>query len=361
MQGNRVATYALRDSADSYEELHDDLERVIEKVAPDVGRAIVIGESFGGTVALSFTLAHPERVSALVVLNSFAHFEPQVRLRAAIVGLSILPWGAMRAVRQLDGIPAALAAHPPRRDSEFIELTAAATWNGYRNRLRLLRRYDVRSRLHEITRPTLFLAAECDRLIPSVEQAKLMSARVSGAAMRVLQGHGHICLINDDVDLERILRTALFPGGTPTLRVWSEIVPATAINFPAFDACLTDPGWFAASMLNRASLRTEGRVVPPRAVNRCRPFVPPEGHADVSIRSVRGTRSGSMFLALFPVAASGPRRVGRRDHPCMRISPSARRGRRPRRADRLPPVHGHAALREMPLHDDLTFGVLSLR
>ena len=66
-----------------------------------------------------------------------------------------------------------------------------------------------------ITHPTLFLAAERDHLIPSVEQATLMSARVSGAALRVLEGHGHICLINDDVDLERILRTELFHDGAP--------------------------------------------------------------------------------------------------------------------------------------------------
>ena len=211
----RVATYALRDSATAYEELHDDLERVIDIASPGGGPAILIGESFGGTIALGFTLAHPERVSALVVLNSFAHFGPQVRLRIAIIGLSMLPWGAMRVVRRLT----AFRLHSPHTHRaeirKFIELTAATTRNGYRNRLRLLRRYDVRSRLHEITPPTLFLAAECDHLIPSVEQAKLMSARVSGAALRVLEGHGHICLINDDVDLERILRTELFPGRAP--------------------------------------------------------------------------------------------------------------------------------------------------
>jgi pimeloyl-ACP methyl ester carboxylesterase len=77
----RVATYALRDSAATYEELHDDLARVIDRVSPDGSPAILIGESFGGTLALSFTLARAERVSSLVVLNSFAHFDPQIRLQ----------------------------------------------------------------------------------------------------------------------------------------------------------------------------------------------------------------------------------------------------------------------------------------
>jgi pimeloyl-ACP methyl ester carboxylesterase len=44
----RVATYALRDTATSMDELVADLARVIEIVAPVERRAIVIGESFGG-------------------------------------------------------------------------------------------------------------------------------------------------------------------------------------------------------------------------------------------------------------------------------------------------------------------------
>jgi pimeloyl-ACP methyl ester carboxylesterase len=210
-RSHRVATYALRDSAETIEELHDDLVQVIDTAAPAERSAILIGESFGGTLALSFTLAHPERVRALVVLNSFPYFEPQIRLRLAILGLSIMPWGAMGLVRRLT----AFRLHSPHTHRaeirRFIELTAAATSHGYRNRLRMLRHYDVRPRLHEIGPPALFLAAQYDHLVPSVEQATLMSARVPGSVMRVLEGHGHICLINDDVDLGRIL-TEWRPG-----------------------------------------------------------------------------------------------------------------------------------------------------
>lgn len=203
----RVATYRLRDSAPAMDVLHADLARVIDTAAPSEQSAIVVGESFGGALALSFAVAHPDRVGALVILNSFSYFEPQVRLRLAIFGLGVMPWGAMALVRRLT----AFRLHSPHTHRaeirRFIDLTASATRNGYRNRLRLLTQYDVRPRLHEIACPTLFLASEHDHLVPSVAQATLMAARVPGAAMRILGGHGHICLINDDVNLERILES----------------------------------------------------------------------------------------------------------------------------------------------------------
>jgi pimeloyl-ACP methyl ester carboxylesterase len=65
--------------------------------------------------------------------------------------------------------------------------------------------YDVRDRLHDIRVPTLFLASELDHLVPSVAQARYMADRVPGAAVQVLDGHGHICLIAPDIDLAAIL------------------------------------------------------------------------------------------------------------------------------------------------------------
>lgn len=202
----RVATYALRDDAASMETLIDDLATVVDEAAPRDKRAIVIGESFGGALALSFALANPARVSALVVVNSFAHFSPQLRLRAAICGLRAMPWGAMQLSRRLTAFRLH-SRHTHRREiRRFIELTATATREGYIGRLQLLRQYDLRDRLQSLTAATLFLASERDHLVPSVAQARYMASRVPGAQLQVLQGHGHICLIAPDVDLEQIVR-----------------------------------------------------------------------------------------------------------------------------------------------------------
>ena len=201
----RVATYTLRDDARHMDTLVADLASVIDGLAPAGGRAIVVGESFGGALSLSLALAHPERVEALVILNSFPYFAPQFRLRLAIHGLGVLPWGAMPLVRRLTAFRLH-SQHTHREDVQrFLALTRQSTKAGYTGRLRLLGRYDVRDRLHEIRCPTLFLAAEQDHLVPSVSQARYMAARVPGSTVRVLDGHGHICLIARSIDLSSVL------------------------------------------------------------------------------------------------------------------------------------------------------------
>ena len=201
----RVATYALRNDASSMATLVDDLERVIAAVAPEARRATVVGESFGGALAMSFALAHPDQVNRLVVLNSFPYFAPRFRLRLARYGLGLIPWGAMSLVRRATAFRLH-SAHTHRDEiRRFLQLTASASRAGYLNRLQLLMSYDLRGRLHELRPPTLFLAADQDHLVPSVAQARLMAERVPNATLRVLEGHGHICLIAPDIDLAEIL------------------------------------------------------------------------------------------------------------------------------------------------------------
>lgn len=201
----RLATYALRDGAATMDVLVKDLARVVAVLSPEGRGAIVVGESFGGTVALSFTLAHPERVAALVVLNSFPRFLPQVRLRLAIHALRAIPWRTMPLVRRLTAFRLHSRFTHRAEIRRFLELTRETTREGYIARLRILQDYDVRERLGEIRSPTLFLASERDLLVPSVEQARFMTDRVPGATLRILEGHGHICLIAPNLDLERIL------------------------------------------------------------------------------------------------------------------------------------------------------------
>ena len=211
-----VATYALRDTAPTMDVLVADLAKVIDTVAPAARRAIVIGESFGGALAMSLALARPEQVSGLVILNSFPHFTPQIRLRLAALGLRAIPWGAMGLIRRLTAFRLhSRYTHRPEIE-RFMELTARASRDGYLSRLKLLSRYDVRDRLHELRPMTLFLAAEQDHLVPSVAQARYMAARVPRSVVRVLAGHGHICLIAPGIDLGHILNEWR-PAGDPAV------------------------------------------------------------------------------------------------------------------------------------------------
>jgi pimeloyl-ACP methyl ester carboxylesterase len=217
----RVATYALRNEATGWSTLVADLGGIVDRVAPESQRAIIVGESFGGALALTYALAAPEKVSALVVLNSFAFFQPQLRLHLAYAGLRALPWGMMGLVRRATAFRLH-SAHTHRDEiRRFMALTAGASRLGYLNRLRLLANYDVRDRLGELRMPALFLASDRDHLVPSLAQAELMSGRVSDSALHVLAGHGHICLIAPDLDLEQIVSSWLVSVRQRKCSVWS--------------------------------------------------------------------------------------------------------------------------------------------
>lgn len=201
----RVATYRLRDDAPSMDTLVDDLAEVIRTTTRSDEPAVVVGESFGGTVVLSLALARPEFAAAVVVINSFPRFLPQFRLKLAIRALQLAPWQMMPLVRRLTFRLHSRHTHGAEI-RRFMELSAETTRAGYLARLQILRHYDVRDRLGEIRAPALFLASERDHLVPAVQHARYMAARVPGASLRTLPGHGHICLIAPNIDLERILR-----------------------------------------------------------------------------------------------------------------------------------------------------------
>jgi len=200
-----VTTTRLRDNAETMDDLVADLHDEVRRVAGDDGRVTLLGESFGGALTLSYAIAHPERIERLVILNSFAHFGSPARLWLGYHLLRAIPWPMMRTVRRLN----ARRLHSPTTERQeithFHELMRAATREGYLSRMRILRGYDIRRQLPSIAAPVLYLAADRDTLVPSVAQARLMSGLTPTATMRILEGHGHSCLIAPDMDLGAIL------------------------------------------------------------------------------------------------------------------------------------------------------------
>jgi len=200
-----VTPIRLRDEATTMDDLVSHLHDEVSRLAADGGRVSLLGESFGGALTLSYAVAHPERVERLVILNSFAHFGSPARLWLGYHLLRATPWGMMRIVRQLN----AHRMHSPQTERDeikrFHDLMRTSTRAGYLSRMRMLRDYDIREHLPSIAAPVLYLAADRDTLIPSVEQARLMSERTPAATMRILEGHGHSCLIAPDLDLAAIV------------------------------------------------------------------------------------------------------------------------------------------------------------
>lgn len=196
---NVVAFPLPNSSAHSMDDLVEDVHQLVSEVASE--RVVLFGESFGGALSMSYALAHPDRLAGLVILNSFPCIRTRFRLRVAPLALRMFPWAAMPLVRRFTEH----RLHSPHalEDDllEFRERSKEIGRNGYIRRLEILAGYDIRDRLHDLRVPTLFLAGDRDQLVPSVVESRLMGELVPNATVQVLEGYGHICLINHDLNL----------------------------------------------------------------------------------------------------------------------------------------------------------------
>lgn len=195
-----VVAFPLPDDPDmTMQDLVADLRRLIDEISQ--GPVILCGESFGGALSMSFALAHPECLNGLVIVNSFPYVRARAKLRLAPPLLRAFPWGAMPLVRRFTES----RLHSPHALSEdlheFRERSKQIGRLGYIRRLEILRSYDIRENLAKIETPTLFLAGDLDRLLPSADEARFMAERVPNSTLHVLEGYGHICLINHDLNL----------------------------------------------------------------------------------------------------------------------------------------------------------------
>ncbi len=196
---NVVAFPLPDDNTATMDSLVSELADVIEEVAPK--GAVLLGESFGGALSMSTALARPELVSGLVIVNSFPWLHARIQLNVGRLLMKVVPWAAMPFIRR--GTEARIhSAHTNAEDlKEFHERMLHTGRDGYRRRLTILRTFDIRNRLQDIKVPTLLLAGDQDRLLPSTKWAKYMQERISDARLTILSGYGHVCLITHDLDL----------------------------------------------------------------------------------------------------------------------------------------------------------------
>jgi pimeloyl-ACP methyl ester carboxylesterase len=201
----RVITYRSRDDDRfTYDDLAHDVAGIIHRLGEE--RATILGESFGGTVALTFALRYSGMVERLVVVNSFPRFRKRIRIRLAARLASLLPFRAIWPVR-LAASSLGLYADGVRGEDRrrFFKAIRTVKGKSYARRLQLISEFDVEDRLSEICAPTLFIAGEKDWLIPSVDEARAMALRMPNASVKIIKGAGHACLLGNRINLAQIL------------------------------------------------------------------------------------------------------------------------------------------------------------
>ena len=170
------------------------------------------GESFGGCLALQIIVRSPELFDGLILVNPASSF----RKRAWMAwGAPFIRW-FVEPMYQLSAfglLPFLIALdRVSRRDrSRLVEAMqsvspATASW-----RLSLLRDFDfLPIQLHQFKKPTLLLASQGDRLLPSVEEGDRLARFFPNSQTIVLPDSGHVCLLESECNLYQILQEAQF-------------------------------------------------------------------------------------------------------------------------------------------------------
>lgn len=202
---HRVVTFRSRDQGRfTYEVLTDDLAAIIRNLGEK--QATILGESFGGTVALSFALRYPQMVERLVVINSFPRFRGRFKIKLVAMLASGVPFRLLWPMRRAANTLGLLVDRVSREDRRrFWTAIRTVSGEGYARRLQLIAELDIENRLSEIQAPALFIAGDRDLLIPSVKEAQAMAARMPNATMKIIKGAGHACLMGNRVSLAELL------------------------------------------------------------------------------------------------------------------------------------------------------------
>jgi pimeloyl-ACP methyl ester carboxylesterase/DNA-binding winged helix-turn-helix (wHTH) protein len=179
-----------------------DLEAVVDDAGLD--RFPLLGISQGAAVAIAYAVAHPDRVSHLVLYGAYARghlagggTERQQRAAQVIIDLARVGWGKRNpAFRQLFS-----ASFMPEGTAEqwqaFDELQQQST--SAENSARFLEAFfqlDVRDLAPQVTVPTLLLHCRGDLVWP-FELGRRLAATIPGSRFVPLESRNHLLFENE--------------------------------------------------------------------------------------------------------------------------------------------------------------------
>ncbi|MFI8536397.1 alpha/beta fold hydrolase [Streptomyces aquilus] len=179
-------------------ELADDVLALLDHLA--VERCVVVGHSMGGMIAQTITLAHPERVERLVLVNSIGRMTYS-RGRGLLMGVSTLvPFRLFVAAN----IQRAFAPGYPRDEIRaYVKASANTPREVVMTLYGAMRAFDVLDRVGEIRVPTLMVHGYHDIQLP-VRQMLRMAKAYPDAEVRIIDA-GHELPVEKPEELTRTL------------------------------------------------------------------------------------------------------------------------------------------------------------
>jgi pimeloyl-ACP methyl ester carboxylesterase len=167
------------------------LAALIEALA--LGRAHVVGLSWGGTVVQELYHRHPELVSSLILVGTYAGWKgslPEEEVRARVAGVRQM---IAAPAKEFDPtLPGLFAGDPPAKFVPLLEEMAAAVRpQSLRTQLFVMAEADQRDLLPRITVPSLLIWGELDERSP-LRVARQFEQAIPAAKLVVIPGSGHV-------------------------------------------------------------------------------------------------------------------------------------------------------------------------
>lgn len=175
-----------------------------------VERAIVVGLSWGGMLAMRFALQHPSRTAGLALLDTSAEIESRTdKLRATLLLFVYRHFGLPPSLFGKEIAPK-MFGKKTRREHPEIALETKQMLLGFshegvvRTGRELAFRKSILSNVHKITAPTLVMCGSDDTMtVPARSHA--IATRIAGARLVMLDDAGHLISLEKPNEVNSVL------------------------------------------------------------------------------------------------------------------------------------------------------------
>ncbi|MBR1193643.1 adenylate/guanylate cyclase domain-containing protein [Bradyrhizobium sp. AUGA SZCCT0169] len=243
------------------EQRKDDARAVMD--AAGVERAAVMGVSEGGSLAVLFAAAHPERCSALVLYGAFARFSdwfPTKQKLDSFLDYVDTKWGTGES----------LAAFAPSKKGDMEFQRWWGRWerlggspSAVKSLMRLNSGINIDGILPSVRVPTLILHRTEDPTV-SIQAGRFLASHIPHAKLIELEGPDHMCWFGDNATLiaDTILDFVVEPGAetrttTASRRVLTTILFTDIVASTERARELGDKGWRELLQAHDATVRRE--------------------------------------------------------------------------------------------------------